>query len=356
MQITSMLRYGALWAVLAITACSPEKNTQSTASQSPNSEEASLLQDAQGIFQPLPSREEANKEHAFNDEQVKLGQQLWYDTRLSMGNDISCNTCHVLTTHGVDNKPTSPGHKGAQGVRNSPTVLNAFLLKTQFWDGRAPNVEEQAKMPIINPIEMAMPNHQEVERKIAAIPGYAEQFKTVYADRGGKVTIDNIAHAIAAFERTLLTPSRWDSYLQGDTSALNEQEKRGIRAFINNGCVACHSGVTLGGDLFQKFGLVKGPYWELIHSKNRDEGVFEISKKEEDRFVFRVPGLRNVAKTAPYFHNGSINELDKAVAIMGEAQLGKTLSKQDIDDIVAFLGSTTGDVPKEALVVPPLPE
>ncbi|RRD88891.1 cytochrome-c peroxidase [Conchiformibius steedae] len=353
MQTTSILRYGALLAVLAAAACSPENNTKSA---KPNPEEIELLTQAQGIFQPLPSFEEANKEHHLNDDQVKLGQQLWYDTRLSLGNDISCNTCHLLTTHGVDNKPTSPGHNGAPGVRNSPTVLNAFLLKTQFWDGRAPNIEEQAKHPIINPIEMAMPNHEEVERKIAAIPGYVKQFQSAYAQNGGKVSINNIAHALGAFQRTLLTPSRWDSYLKGDTNALNEQEKRGIKSFINNGCVACHSGVTLGGDLFQKFGLVKGPYWDLIHSKNRDEGVFDITKKEEDRFVFRVAGLRNVGKTAPYFHNGSIADLGEAVSIMGEAQLGKTLSKQDVDDIVAFLHSTTGEVPKEALQVPKLPE
>ncbi|WP_376986107.1 cytochrome-c peroxidase [Conchiformibius kuhniae] len=320
-------------------------------------EDIELLQQAQAIFRPLPDFEEAKKAHphAFNNAQIKLGQQLWYDTRLSLGNDISCNTCHALTTHGVDNKPTSPGHNGAEGVRNSPTVLNAFLLETQFWDGRAPNVEEQAKMPIVNPIEMAMPDHAAVEQKIAAIPGYAEQFKNLYADKGGQVSIDNIAHAIGAFERTLLTPSRWDDYLKGNMSALNEQEKRGVKAFINNGCVACHSGVNLGGDAFHKFGLVKGPYWKLINSKNRDEGVFEVTKKEEDRFVFRVPGLRNVAKTAPYFHNGSVDNLPQAVAVMGEAQLGKTLSKEDIDDIVAFLNTTTGEVPKAALTIPALP-
>lgn len=347
---TTAIRYLSLAFISILTACSPsEQKSQATKA------ETDLLTQAQSIFFPLPSIEESKQKQSFSDEQVQLGKQLWYEPRLSLGNNISCNTCHVLNTYGVDNKPTSPGHNGALGVRNSPTVLNAFLLDTQFWDGRAPNVEEQAKAPIINPIEMAMPNHNTVEKKIASIAGYTEQFKSAYADKGGQPTIDNIAHAIGAFERTLLTPSRWDNYLKGDTSALNEQEKRGVQTFIKTGCIACHSGINLGGDAFHKFGLVKGPYWKFINSPNHDEGVFEVTKKEEDKFVFRVPGLRNITQTAPYFHNGSVNDLHKAVDIMAQTQLGKTLSKDEINDIVAFLGSTTGEIPKDALIVPKLP-
>lgn len=315
-----------------------------------------LLQQAQGIFQPLPTFEESRKAHPFTDAQVALGKQLWYDTRLSVANDISCNSCHGLDTFGVDNKQTSSGHKGALGVRNSPTAYNAFLHTMQFWDGRSPHVEHQATQPIINPVEMAMPDHATVEKKIAAIEGYAAQFKELYADKGGQVNIDNIGHAIGAFERTLLTPSRWDKYLQGDVHALNEQEQRGVKAFIDHACVACHSGVSLGGDMVQKFGLIKGPYWQYIKSDKHDEGVFEVSKKEEDKFFFKVPGLRNVAKTAPYFHNGSVSDLHEAVRIMGETQLGKSLPKQDIDDIVAFLNATTGELPADALVKPELPK
>lgn len=353
-------------ALLVLAACNqpadPDAPAASAASGAPAVSDASawddkqLLKQAQAIFKPLPTLEESRKLHPFTDEQVQLGKQLWYEPRLSLADDISCNTCHVLTTYGVDGKPTSPGHKGALGERNSPTALNAFLLDTQFWDARAKDVEEQAKGPLINPIEMAMPDHAAVEKKIAAIDGYSEQFKKHYADKGGKASIDNIAHAIGAFERTLITPSRWDKYLQGDSDALNEQEQRGVKAFIGNGCVACHSGVNLGGDSMQKFGVAKGPYWNFIGAKVHDEGLFALTKKEEDKQVFRTPGLRNVGKTAPYFHSGSVEKLEDAVQIMAELQLGKTLSKQDVDDIVAFLNATTGDIPADALAVPELPK
>ncbi|MDO5355979.1 MAG: cytochrome-c peroxidase [Conchiformibius sp.] len=348
--------------LLLLSACSPPQTSESEqGAASANQSDAAtadkeLLKQAQAIFSPLPTLEESRTKHPFTDEQVQLGKQLWYEPRLSLGNDISCNTCHGLNTYGVDNKPTSPGHNNAQGVRNSPTALNAFLLDSQFWDGRAKDVEEQAKGPLINPIEMAMPNHAAVEQKIAAIPGYAEQFQKHYADKGGKVSIDNIVHAIGAFERTLLTPSRWDKYLAGDIDALNQQERNGLKAFMNQGCIACHSGVNLGGDSMQKFGVVKGPYWDYINTKQKDLGLFDLTKKEEDKFVFRTPGLRNVAKTAPYFHSGSVQDLGKAVEVMAELQLNHKLTKQEIDDIVAFLGSTTGEIPADALAVPTLPK
>lgn len=342
-------------------AASPASTSAPAASPaSANADDAALLQQAQGIFKPLPSLEESKQSYTYTDEQVKLGQQLWYDNRLSVNDSQSCNTCHSLSNHGADDRmtPTSEGaHAGKFGARNSPTALNAFLLGSQFWDGRAKTVEEQAKGPLINPVEMAMPDWAAVEKKVEGIQGYADAFKTVYADKGGKPTIDNIVHAIGAFERTLLTPSKWDDYLKGDVNALNEQEKRGLKAFIGNGCIACHTGVNLTNDTFQKFGLVKGPYWNFIDSKEpHDEGLFEVTKKEEDKYFFRVSPLRNIAKTAPYFHNGSVKDLATAVSVMGETQLGKTLSKQDVDDIVAFLGATTGEVPAEALKVPELPK
>lgn len=356
--------YSIIAAVWLLAACSPPQEAadggQAASAASQNvaagAEYADLLKQAQAIFKPLPDLEESRRLHPFTDGQVQLGKQLWYEPRLSLGNDISCNSCHGLSTYGVDNKPTSPGHKGALGTRNSPTALNAFLLDTQFWDARAKDVEEQAKGPLINPVEMAMPDHAAVEKKVAAVAGYVEQFKQHYADKGGQPTIDNIAHAIGAFERTLLTPSRWDSYLKGDAGALNQQELRGLKTFIDKGCVACHSGVNLGGDSMQKFGIVKGPYWEYIDTKQQDLGLFELTKKEEDKAVFRTPGLRNVAKTAPYFHSGSIQDLGKAVEIMAQLQLGQNMSKQEIDDVVAFLNSTTGEIPADALVVPELPK
>ncbi|MFC3874918.1 cytochrome-c peroxidase [Neisseria musculi] len=318
-------------------------------------EDQELLKQAQSLFQPLPDEAEMQKAHPFTAEQVKLGRQLWYEPRLSRGNTVSCNSCHNLATAGVDNLPTSPGHKGTFGARNSPTALNAALLGSQFWDGRAATVEEQAGGPLLNPVEMANTDEASVEKKIAAIPEYRDMFKEVYAQTDGAVTFKNITEAIAAFERTLLTPTKWDDYLKGNINALNETERKGVRSFINNGCIACHKGVSLGGDSFQKFGLVKSPYWQFTGSKNQDEGRFEVTKSENDKFVFRVPGLRNVARTYPYFHDGSVWELDKAVSIMGEAQLGKQLPKEDVDAIVAFLNTLSGSVPESARTVPELP-
>ncbi len=321
-----------------------------------SAEDKDLLEQAQSLFQPLPGPAEMQKLHPFTDAQVQLGQMLWYEPRLSRGNTVSCNSCHNLASAGVDNLPTSQGHKGAFGARNSPTALNAALLGSQFWDGRAANVEEQAGGPLLNPIEMANPDKASVVKKIADIPEYQALFRAAYPEsKDNAVSFENITDAIAAFERTLLTPSRWDDYLKGNVNALSAQERKGVSAFIDNGCIACHKGVNLGGDSFQKFGLVKGPYWKFIDSTKHDEGRFEVTKDEADKFFFRVPGLRNVAKTFPYFHNGSVWELDKAVSIMGEAQLGQQLSKEDVANIVAFLGSLSGSVPASARVMPELP-
>ena len=290
----------------------------------------------------------------FTEEQVKLGHQLWYEPRLSKGNTVSCNSCHNLATAGVDNLPTSQGHKGQFGGRNSPTALNAALLGMQFWDGRAADVEEQAGGPLVNPVEMANDSQEAAAAKIAKIPEYQELFKTAFPEDGA-VSFKNITTALGAFERTLLTPTKWDDYLKGNVNALNEQERKGVRAFMDNGCIACHSGVNLGGATFQKFGLVEGPYWKFIEDPKHDKGRADVTKKAEDEFFFRVPGLRNVAKTYPYFHNGSVWELDKAVTIMGKAQLGKDLSKEDTDNIVAFLKTLSGSVSESTRTVPELP-
>ncbi|XXQ67967.1 cytochrome-c peroxidase [Neisseriaceae bacterium B1] len=338
------------------TTASEAKEIAANTNASP--EDQDLLKQAQGIFQALPDDAEMQKAHPFTAEQVKLGQQLWYEPRLSLGNTVSCNSCHNLATGGVDNLPTSQGHKGTFGGRNSPTVLNAALLGSQFWDGRAATVEEQAGGPLLNPVEMAMPNEAAVEKKIADIPEYQEAFKTAFPDDAGKMSFKNITTAIAAFERTLLTPTKWDNYLKGDVNALNEQERNGLRSFINNGCIACHKGVNLGGDSFQKFGLVKGPYWKFIDGKDTDKhdnGRFDVTKDEKDKFFFRVPGLRNVAKTYPYFHNGSIWDLKEAINIMGQAQLGKEIPAKEIDDIAAFLNSLSGSVSDQARTVPEMP-
>jgi len=317
-------------------------------------EDQELLKRAQGIFKPLPSAEEMQKLRPFTEEQVKLGHQLWYEPRLSKGNTVSCNSCHNLATAGVDNLPTSQGHKGQFGGRNSPTALNAALLGMQFWDGRAADVEEQAGGPLVNPVEMANDSQEAAAAKIAKIPEYQELFKTAFHEDGA-VSFKNITTALGAFERTLLTPTKWDDYLKGNVNALNEQERKGVRAFMDNGCIACHSGVNLGGTTFQKFGLVQGPYWKFIEDPKQDKGRADVTKKAEDEFFFRAPGLRNVAKTYPYFHNGSVWELDKAVTIMGKAQLGKDLTPEETENIVAFLKTLSGSVSESARTVPELP-
>ena len=329
-------------------------SSQAAVDSNASPEDQELLKRAQGIFKPLPSAEEMQKLRPFTEEQVKLGHQLWYEPRLSKGNTVSCNSCHNLATAGVDNLPTSQGHKGQFGGRNSPTALNAALLGMQFWDGRAADVEEQAGGPLVNPVEMANDSQEAAAAKIAKIPEYQELFKTAFPEDGA-VSFKNITTALGAFERTLLTPTKWDDYLKGNVNALSEQERKGVRAFMDNGCIACHSGVNLGGATFQKFGLVEGPYWKFIEDPKHDKGRADVTKKAEDEFFFRVPGLRNVAKTYPYFHNGSVWELDKAVTIMGKAQLGKDLSKEDTDNIVAFLKTLSGSVSESARTVPELP-
>ena len=319
-----------------------------------SAEDKALLERAQATFKPLPDLAEMQKVRPFTEEQVKLGQQLWYETRLSKGNTVSCNSCHNLATAGMDNMPTSAGHKSQFGARNSPTALNAALLGSQFWDGRAADVEEQAGGPLLNPVEMANATEADAAAKIAGIPEYQEKFKAAFPEDGA-VSLKNITTALGAFERTLLTPTRWDDYLKGNVSALSEQERKGVRAFMDNGCMSCHSGVNLGGTMFQKFGLVDGPYWKHIDDPKHDKGRADVTKKAEDEFFFRVPGLRNVERTYPYFHNGSVWELDKAVNIMAKAQLGKTLASEDTENIVAFLKALSGNVPESARTMPELP-
>ncbi|MDO5686490.1 MAG: cytochrome-c peroxidase [Neisseria sp.] len=317
-----------------------------------------LLEVAKALFKPLPTAEQMQEKHAFTDAQVKLGKVLYFDPRLSRGGTLSCNSCHNLASSGVDNMSFSQGHKGQFGGRNSPTVLNASLFIAQFWDGRAADVEEQAGGPLLNPLEMAMPDEASVEKVLRSIPDYGPMFDAAYGKgKKGKanITFKNATDAIGAFERTLLTPSRFDQYLAGDINALTPPERAGLKKFIDVGCISCHTGVGLGGDQFQKFGLVQGPYWKFTGSAKPDDGRFEVTQVEDDQFVFRVPGLRNVARTYPYFHDGSVWSLEKAVDIMGEAQLGQKMSGKDVKSIVTFLNALTGDVPAAALVLPTLP-
>ncbi|MEJ2369097.1 MAG: cytochrome-c peroxidase [Acidobacteriota bacterium] len=320
----------------------------------PSSEaDQALMKQAGGIFQPVPAVA-GRKDNPVTPEKVALGKMLYYEPRLSESSWISCNSCHNLALYGVDNLPTSLGNQWHHGPRNAPTVLNAAFQIAQFWDGRAADVEEQAKGPMLNPIEMASPHADFAVERIASIPEYHALFKKAFPGQDNPVTFNNITDAIGAFERTLMTESRFDKFLKGDASALTDQEKAGLKTFIDKGCVQCHTGPGVGGAMFQKFGVYK-PYAEATGSKKIDYGRYQETKKEADKFYFKVPTLRNIAHTYPYFHDGSVWSLDKAVHVMADVQLNKTLSDQEAAEIGAFLKSLTGKIPADALELPELP-
>lgn len=293
----------------------------------------------------------ANEDNAVTQSKVKLGKVLYYDSRLSKTGNNSCNSCHNLETYGVDNAATSTGDAGKKGNRNSPTVFNAALHNMQFWDGRAKDVEEQAGMPILNPVEMAIPHKGFLIDRLKGIKLYQDLFKAAFPGEARPLTFENLQKAIAAFERTLLTPSRFDSYVQGNKDAITAIEKAGLNVFIASGCTSCHNGVGIGGSTLQRFGLVTD-YRTLTNSKINDEGRKTVTKNNADKDVFKVPGLRNVQGTFPYFHDGSIASLDTAVKIMAKAQLNKNLSAEEIKQIVAFLNSLSGDVNSDAKTIP----
>ncbi|HEY5370820.1 MAG TPA: cytochrome-c peroxidase [Hanamia sp.] len=338
--------------MVAIFSCNESSNKKIKETAVTNNTQAndSLLNEARNFFKPLPSVAD-NKNNEVTEPKVKLGKLLYYDTRLSRTGNNSCNSCHNLANYGVDNKITSTGDAGKQGSRNSPTVFNAALHNMQFWDGRAKDVEEQAGMPILNSVEMAIPHKGFLIDRLSTTKPYPEMFKEAFPEETKPLTYDNLQKAIAAFERTLLTPSRFDKFMQGDLNAITPEEKEGLKVFIASGCVSCHNGVGIGGGAMQKFGIVTD-YRTLTKSTVNDEGRKTVTKNTSDKDVFKVPGLRNVAGTFPYFHDGSIANLDSAVKIMGKAQLNKTFSVEEEKQIVAFLNSLTGDVNPDAKTFP----
>ena len=297
---------------------------------------AALSQRAKGIFGVLPV-DMATPERPVTATRVALGRQLYFDPRLSKNQDVSCNSCHRLDAFGVDGEATSPGHRGQRGDRSSPTVYNAALHTAQFWDGRAADVEEQAKGPILNPIEMAMPSEEAVVQVLQSIPGYPPLFAAAFPGEAKPLTYDNMAIAIGAFERTLTTPGPFDQFMAGDTEALTPEQQKGLETFVDVGCITCHYGPAVGGLTYQKLGLIK-PY------EAEDTGRFKLTGNEADRHVWKVPSLRNIAQTGPYLHNGSVPRLEEIVVIMGRHQLGKELSEEEVTSIVVFLNSLTGEV------------
>jgi len=301
------------------------------------------------VFQPLPS-EMPSADNPITSEKITLGRMLYYEKRLSRDRQTSCNSCHQLSAYGVDNQQFSSGFKGQLGSRNSPTVYNAAQHIAQFWDGRAEDVEEQAKGPVLNPVEMAMPMPDKVVETLKSIPGYVDAFAKAFPKEEQAITYDNMAKAIGAFERKLVTPSRFDAFLVNDDNALTDDEKAGLKTFIEAGCITCHSGSGLGGHMYQKVGLAK-PWPHL-----QDDGRFSVTNNEADKYLFKVLGLRNVEMTAPYMHDGSILTLEESIARMSVHQLGRQLSADQVESIATFLKSLTGEIPVDYIKETTLPE
>jgi len=312
---------------------------------------AKLRERAAKVLGVLPA-EFPNPDNPLNEAKIDLGRMLYYDTRLSINDQISCNSCHMLDSYGVDNLATSPGHDGTLGERNSPTVYNAGGHLAQFWDGREPNLEAQAKGPIGNPIEMGMPDEDTVLAKLRTMPGYVEAFDEAFPDGEDALTFDNIANAIAAFERRLTTPAPIDAWLGGDDAALSDEALAGLQLFLDTDCQSCHNGFNFGGASYQKLGTEKP--WPGL----RDAGRFEVTHDERDRFVFKVPTLRNVTETGPYLHNGSIQDLSEMVAKMVEHQTKRAgpFTDEEMANMLAFLDSLTGELPRDYIAKPELPE
>ena len=301
------------------------------------------------LFAPLPAVM-SSPDNVVTDAKVKLGRVLYYDPRLSASQKISCNTCHPLDAYGAESERVSTGFKNQKGNRNAPTVYNAAGHFVQFWDGRAPTIEEQAKGPITNPVEMAMPSNAAAVEVIKSMPGYGALFQAAFPDDKDAITYSNMALAIGAFERGLVTPSRWDAFLEGDQSALTSTEKSGFNTFAATGCQWCHAGPYVGGAAYQKLGVMKP--WP----RQTDQGRYQVTKEEVDKMVFKVPSLRNVKKTGPYFHDGSVPTLGQAIRNMAVHQRGVELSDAQIKSIEIWMDSLTGQVPMSYIKAPELPK
>jgi cytochrome c peroxidase len=300
------------------------------------------------MFKPLPAAMDS-ADNPSTPAKIDLGRMLYYENRLSKSHKFSCNSCHQLDKYGVDNQPTSEGHNGQRGDRNSPTVYNAAAHFVQFWDGRAATVEDQAKGPVLNPVEMAMPDEKSVVVTLKSMPEYVALFKKAFPGEAEPVTLNNVAKAIGAFERKLVTPSRWDRFLAGDKSALTEAEKAGFLKYYEAGCGACHVGSLVGASTYQKAGVAKP--WP----NQKDPGRFAVTKKNEDKMIFKVPSLRNIEKTWPYMHDGKVATLEEAVRIMGDYNASVKLTDADVQSIITFLKSLTGTLPLDYIKPPKLP-
>jgi cytochrome c peroxidase len=315
-------------------------------------DDADLLKRAQELFRPLP-KDLGTPDYPMTKERADLGHKLFFDARLTVDGNMSCASCHQPSFYGTDALPTSLGVRQRQHPRNAPTILNSGL-NIIHWRGDRESLEDQVIKALTSPITSGQPDLKAVENRLNSIPSYAPLFKAAFPDDANPITARNVAKAISTYERTLVTPSPFDAYLKGQIDALSPSARSGLRKFVTTGCAMCHNGVGIGGGMFQKFGLVED-YWLATHSTAIDKGRFDVTKDPNDLYVFRVPSLRNVAKTAPYFHDGSVSTLPEAVKIMAQVQLGVTLNDAETDDIVTFLESLTGDLPANFVTAPNLP-
>ncbi|SHF78942.1 cytochrome c peroxidase [Flavobacterium fluvii] len=327
-----------VFVILGLTLFGCKKGAEEDFSIKPVSEKSELVKKAENFFKSISTV----KYEAIPLDKIDLGKKLYFDKTFSKNGDISCNSCHNLATFGVDNKVFSLGDSKQPEERNSPSVIYASLHASQFWDGRGKAIGETGNSNS-NPVEHGIPSAAVLVKKLNANPEYQAAFKKAFPNDKEPITIANFNNAIEAFERQLLPKSKFDSYLDGDEDALSEQEKKGLSAFIDNACITCHSGVAVGGQLMQKFGLY-GDYANLTHSKKTDKGLYNVTKKEGDQFLFKTPSLRNSEKTYPYFHDGSVASLKEAIKIMGKLQLKKDISDADANDMEAFLKTLTADV------------
>jgi cytochrome c peroxidase len=311
-----------------------------------------LLKQAQELFQPLP-KDIATQESPTTRERVLLGRSLFFDPRLTIDGNMSCSSCHQPALYGTDGLPRSIGVQQRPHPRHAPTILNA-ALNIIHWRGDRDSVEDQVIKALTSPITFGQPDEKAVIERVTRITGYASLFNAAFPNDLQPVTAQNIAKSIGAYERTLVTPSPFDAYLAGKEEALPPTARTGLVRFINTGCAGCHNGVGVGGVMYQKFGVVED-YWKATGSQPIDKGRADVTKDPADLYVFRVASLRNVAMTPPYFHDGSVATLPEAVKVMARVQLGVTLSDADTRDIVAFLGSLTGELPANFATAPVLP-
>ena len=313
------------------------------------------------LWAQMPSHVPIPKDNPQTPAKIELGKQLYFDPRVSSTGTVSCNSCHDVLSNGTDNRPVSMGVHGKLGSRNAPTVFNAAFHSVQFWDGRAASLEEQAKGPVTNPVEMGMPNAEVIVARMKAIPGYGREFEQVF---GGPepVTMDHIAQAIASFERTLITSaSPYDRFMEGDKSVLTPAAQRGLKLVESIGCTGCHSGpmfngpeMPMGQGYYMKFPLNADNEYVKKYNLMADLGRYDVTHQDADKHMFVVQSLRNVEVTAPYFHNGSVKDLHEAVRVMAKTQLNRTLTEAQVRDLVAFLDSLTGGFPH--ISMPRLPE